>query len=47
MPAVIFDATHLVDGVFVKSWFTVAVSPILAQQASPAVIAKHLRMHTG
>jgi len=45
--AIVFDAPHLVDCLFVEGCFAFHVGPICAQQSKSAVITKHLRMHAG
>ncbi len=47
VPAIMFNATDLVDGFFVESRFILPIGPIRAQQTSSAVITKHLPMHPG
>ncbi len=47
VPAIVLDATHLMDCLFVEGCFAFHVGPIRAQQSKSAVITKHLRMHAG
>ena len=47
MPAIVLDAPHLVERLFIERWLTLLFDPIRAQQPKSAIVAKHFWMHPG
>ena len=47
MPAIILDATHLMERVFIERGFELHSGPVFAKQAQSAVVTEHFRMHAG
>src|ERR1017187_7782872 len=47
VPAIMLDAAHLIERIVVKGWFARHCGKPGAEQAEPAVIPEHLRVHAG
>ena len=47
VPAIVLDATHLLECFFIEGRFAYRVGPCHTEQSNAAVITKHVGMHTG
>jgi hypothetical protein len=45
--AIVLDATHLLERIFIEGGFVQHASPIHTEQTGAAIVAEHVRMHAG
>ena len=47
MSAIVLDATHLLERIFIEGRFVPHAGPIRTEQTNAAVVTEHVRMYTG